>query len=122
MRGGKSVLCKRALRVTAAMQMCVGLSGVAGAGGSPAAGAGKDPCPARLESPGCANSIQIKAENTVSIRIPAHPTHPPTPTPPPAVYVPSSTRLGLGKTVMVPPGHVWLQVRWGAGAPLVLLE
>lgn len=28
-----------------------------------------------------------------------------------AVYVPSSTRLGLGRTVTVPRGHVWLQVR-----------
>lgn len=27
-----------------------------------------------------------------------------------AVYVPSSTKLGLGRTVMVPRGHVWLQV------------
>ena len=27
-----------------------------------------------------------------------------------AVYIPSSTKLGLGRTVTVPKGHVWLQV------------
>ena len=38
----------------------------------------------------------------------------PCPFPHGAVYVPSSnTRLGLGRTVTVPKGHVWLQV--GAG-------